>query len=88
MQVDKEFEKYYNAMTDLFGSAGWVYLKRDLEASAHSINSVEYTKDNEDLFLRKGQLLVLANILNLESQLETLRQQQEEAEKEEQEGSY
>ena len=53
MQVDKEFEKYYNAMTDLFGSSGWGYLKRDLEASAHSINSVEYTKDNEDLFLRR-----------------------------------
>ncbi len=31
------------------------------------INSVEYTKDVNDLFFRKGQLSVLADILNLES---------------------
>lgn len=78
----QEFEKYYNAMMDLFGSEGWNYLKNDLTVSAHNINSVENTKDLEDLYSRKGQLTVLANLLNLESQMETLRQQQEDEEKE------
>jgi len=71
-----EFEKYYNAMKDLFLSDGWSYLMKDLTANAHHINSVEIVKDKEDLFQRKGQLLVLANLLNLENQLEALRQQQ------------
>lgn len=75
-----DFEKYYNAMMDLFGSDGWNFLKNDLSNSAISINSVEHTKDLEDLYVRKGQLMVLANLLNLEDQMETLRQQQEEDE--------
>ena len=78
-----EFEKYYNAMAELFLSDGWKYLINDLTANANHINSVESVKDTEDLYSRKGQLLVLANLLNLENQLETLRQQQEETDVEE-----
>lgn len=83
MQQDEqalEFDKYYNAMKDLFLSEGWNYLVNDLTVNANHINSVESVKDNEELFHRKGQLTILANLLNLENQLETLRQQQEEAE--------
>ena len=67
-------------MKDLFLSEGWDYLIKDLTANANHINSVESVKDNDELFHRKGQLTILANLLNLENQLETLRQQQEEAE--------
>ena len=35
------------------------------------INSVEATKDAEDLYMRKGQINVLAYILNLESTTNT-----------------
>ena len=35
------------------------------------INSVENTKDQEDLYIRKGQLKVLAYLLNFESNMET-----------------
>ena len=35
------------------------------------INSVENTKDSEDLFIRKGQLKVLAYLLNFENNMET-----------------
>ena len=34
------------------------------------INSVEAAKDNEDLYFRKGQLAVIANLLNLEAQID------------------
>ena len=75
-----EFEKYYNSMKDLFISEGWNYLVKDLTNNANHINSVETVKDRDELFHRKGQLTVIANILHLENQLEALRQQQEENE--------
>jgi len=34
------------------------------------INSVEAAKDNEDLYFRKGQLAIIANLLNLEAQID------------------
>lgn len=78
-----DFEKYYNAVMDMIHSDGWKYLTSDLANNAVNINSVEQTKDAEDLAFRKGQLTVLANVLNLETQMQTLREQQEESEAEE-----
>jgi len=43
------------------------------------INSVESTKDDKDLYFRKGQLNILGTILNLE---ETTRMGQEESQQE------
>ena len=82
-EQQREFETYYNSMTDLLSSDGWKYLIADLSNNAIAINSVEQTKDSEDLYFRKGQLTVIANLLNLEEQMELLRQQQEDEEKEE-----
>ena len=39
----------------------------ELRNNALQINSVEVTKDNDDLNFRKGQLNILAFILNMES---------------------
>jgi hypothetical protein len=75
---DLEFEKYYNAMQDMFLSDGWKYLTKDFKETADNLNIVETVKDNEELLTRKGQLNVLANLLNLQSQLETMRAQREE----------
>jgi|TARA_R110002020_G_C15840691_1_gene735131 hypothetical protein len=63
-------------MKDLFRSEGWKQLLDDLSSNAVMINSVEVTKDLEDLHFRKGQLSVIANILNLEAQIDTAEQQQ------------
>ena len=49
------------------------------------INSVELTKDNDDLRFRKGQLAVIATLLNLESQLDTAEQDAIESAEEEEE---
>lgn len=78
----REFDKYYSSMQDLLLSEGWSYLIKDFTASAANLNIVETVKDEEELFFRKGQLNILANLLNLENQLEALRYQQEENEKE------
>lgn len=42
----------------------------ELRNNAIQINSVEVTKDNKDLHFRKGQLNILAFMLNMESTVE------------------
>ena len=74
--IDPKLELYYRNMRDLFRSEGWKQLLDDLSSNAVMINSVEVTKDLEYLHFRKGQLSVIANILNLEAQIDTAEQQQ------------
>ena len=74
--IDPKLEVYYRNMRDLFRTEGWKQLLEDLNSNAVLINSVEVTKDLEDLHFRKGQLSVIANILNLEAQIDTAEQQQ------------
>ena len=67
--TDKELEKYYEDMLTMFRTEGWKTLTEDLQTNALGINSVEATKDDKDLFFRKGQLYVIASLLNLEEQV-------------------
>ena len=67
--LEKETEEYYNKYFDLFRTDGWQQLIKELQQNAITINSVEVTKDANDLYLRKGQLNVLAYILNFENTL-------------------
>ena len=69
--LDKETEEYYSKYFDLFRTEGWRQLIEELKQNAMLINSVENTKDRDDLFIRKGQLKVLAYLLNFESNMET-----------------
>jgi|TARA_R110002073_G_scaffold170809_2_gene327834 hypothetical protein len=81
--IDKELELYYRNMKRMFASDGWKQLMSDLTSNAININSVELTKDGEDLRFRKGQLSIIANLLNLEAQIDTAEQDALEAEQEE-----
>ena len=65
--LDQETEQYYNKYFDLFNNPGWKQLIEELKQNALVINSVEATKDQNDLYVRKGQLNVLAYILNFET---------------------
>ena len=76
--TEVELEKYYRSLEDMFRTDGWKNLQQDLRGSADSINSVEACQDDKDLYFRKGQLAVMANLLNLEVQIETAKQQQQE----------
>lgn len=68
--MDKETEKYYQSLKDMFRTDGWKVLMDELKNNALQINSVEATKDNEELNFRKGQLNILAFVLNMESTVE------------------
>ena len=71
--MDKAIEQYYDNLQDMFMTAGWKGLIEELSANALHINSVEATKDNDDMFFRKGQLNILSFILNLESTIDRLQ---------------
>ena len=73
--IDKDLELYYRNASDMFATEGWKTLMSDLTNNANNINSVEYTKDGEDLHFRKGQLSVLASIITLETQLQAAEEQ-------------
>jgi hypothetical protein len=72
-----ETEKYFRDLNNLFRSEGWKILLGDIQASADTVNSIEGTKDEQDLFFRKGQLAVINNILNLETQVSAAQEQAE-----------
>ena len=78
MTTEVELEKYYRSLEEMFRSDGWKNLLQDLQGSANTVNSVEACQDDKDLYFRKGQLVVMANLLNLEAQIETAKQQQQE----------
>jgi hypothetical protein len=69
--VDQETQQYYDNYFTLFSTDGWKQLIEELKQNALVINSVEATKDANDLYVRKGQLNVLAYILNSESTTNT-----------------
>ena len=50
--MDKATEKYYDDLQGMFMTDGWKELMKELSANALQINSVEATKDNEDLYFR------------------------------------
>lgn len=70
--MSDENEEYVDAMYELFRTKGWKMLMEDLSKNTANINSVEATKDNEDLMFRKGQLNILAFFNSLETQVESL----------------
>ena len=82
--IDKDLELYYRNASDMFITEGWKQLISDLTANANNINSVEYTKDGEDLHFRKGQLSVLASIITLETQIRAAEEQALSEEEEDQ----
>ena len=65
--TEKELEIYFRQMKELFRMEGWQTLIKDLKEQVPLIDSIENTKDTNDLYFRKGQLNILGVILNLET---------------------
>ena len=71
--MDKETEDYFGHLTDMFRSKGWKILMDELTSEVDNLTHVESIKDEQELYFRKGQLLVMKNMLNLESTMEASR---------------
>jgi hypothetical protein len=67
---DKDLEQYHSTYRDLFASTGFKLLIEDLTKNAAAINAVEAVKDANDLYFRKGQMSIIASIVNLEAQID------------------
>jgi hypothetical protein len=65
--MDQETQQYYDAYFSLFTTDGWKQLMQDFGNNALQINSIEAAKDADDMFFRKGQLNVLAHLINMEN---------------------
>jgi ketosteroid isomerase-like protein len=76
--MTKELEDYFNSYFEMFRSTGWKQLKGDLSQNAVNINSVEQTEDEKNLYFRKGQLAILATVLNLETQIDNAHNEAKE----------
>ena len=81
--MTKELEDYFNNYFAMFRSEGWKQLISELKSNVGQINSVEMTTDNDNLNFRKGQLAILATILNLETQIDRSYSEAESADTEE-----
>lgn len=69
--MDKDTQEYYDNYFSLFMTDGWKQLIQEFTTNAYNINSIEATKDPDDMYFRKGQLNVLAHLINMESMVNT-----------------
>ena len=65
--MDQETQTYYDNYFSLFITDGWKQLTSEFTNNANNINSIEATKDANDMYFRKGQLNVLAHLINMET---------------------
>ena len=68
--LTKEEEEYYNNYFDMFNAKGWQQLVEELNVNLVNVNSVQSTKDVDDMYFRKGQLNVLNSIVNLDDSID------------------
>lgn len=64
---DVELEAYWADIRAMMETDGWRRHCEELRTQAEVINSVEATVNAEDMWIRKGQLSVIATILNFEA---------------------
>ena len=69
--MDQETQTYYDQYFSLFLTDGWKQLVQDFSNNALQINSLEAVKDADDMHFRKGQLNVLAHLINMETIVST-----------------
>ena len=81
--MNKDLEIYFDNYFEMFRSEGWKQLLKDFQQNVTNINSVEQTTDSDNLHFRKGQLAILATIVNLENQMDNAHKNAMEEEKEE-----
>lgn len=73
-------QERYDAMLSMMETDGWRYFVETVRNDAEIQNNLIATKDQDDLFYRKGALNVLTGILNFEHTLKGLNQYEAEDE--------
>ena len=85
--MNQELETYYNNYNELFNHDGFKQLLQDVSSNAARIADIQSVKDSEELFFKKGQIAAFNSILNLEGTIGAGREQAEDQEEDQEEGS-
>jgi hypothetical protein len=73
--TDKNLEQFYGAIKEMCNTEGYKLFCKELEEQIVNINSVEYTKNIDDLNFRKGQLNIIRSLINLEVMIRAVEEQ-------------
>jgi hypothetical protein len=65
-----EAEKYWDDLRVMMLTDGWKALIEELIEKEGAVDSVRQTKDEADLNYRKGQLSIIASLVDLENSIE------------------
>ena len=60
---DRDLQKYYEAMLELFSTPGWNYLQEDLTRLLDEGNTLNGIESMEDLHVRRGTVHILKYML-------------------------
>ena len=63
--MDKKLQSYYEARFSMMATEGWKDLIEDAQGFFDGINKVSAIQNENDLFMKKGQLDVLQWLLSL-----------------------
>jgi hypothetical protein len=63
--IDKKLQAYYEARFSMMATEGWKDLIEDAQGFFDGINKVSAIQNENDLFMKKGQLDVLQWLLSL-----------------------
>lgn len=75
--MSPELEEYFDNYNLLFSHPGYKQLVEELSNNAKQLADIQTVKDQEELFYRKGQVVALATVINLESTITAARDQAE-----------
>ena len=75
---DKELQKYFESLVDMFATDGWKMFIEDVTANRETLADVYTINDGNQLFFRRGQLETVDRIINFET---TIRNAFEEFER-------
>ncbi len=65
-----EAQKYWDDLRVMMLTDGWKALIEELIEKEGAVDSVRQTKDEADLNYRKGQLSIIASLVDLENSIE------------------
>lgn len=78
MNESQETEKYYRELKSLFRSEGWGHILADAQSEFDRLDTAIGIQSEGDLRFIQGQLLVLGNLLNLETAVANAQESFEE----------
>ena len=62
--MDKELQRYYENLLDLFTRDGWKQFIEDIQDNAEVLRDINTINDDKQFWFRRGQLEVVERILS------------------------